>query len=208
MDAFLAAPRVLWVLDVSGQVAAADLDEHVRPALAPGGGVIRQPPAKDERYPGLHGRQRFRDRRGLAQVGVNQLRGVGLDSDQFGEHLGFELPAGVKEGLQFFRGLPLRIRNQGREVVVGAHRTLLADEIRFVEVIGPDYEGFGPGGLLADFKQGFSTLKHIRDFKRTAVVSDKEWVARTMHALGWMIPGEVAVFGMDEYQDAKRWAAA
>lgn len=29
-----------------------------------------------------------------------------------------------------------------------------------------------------------------------------------MHALGWMIPGEVAVFGMDEYEDAKRWAAA
>ena len=82
-----------------------------------------------------------------------------------------------------------------------------SDEIRFVEVIGPDYQGFGPGGLLADFKQGFTTLKHIRAFKRTAVVSDKEWIAHTMHALGWMIPGEVAVFGMDEFEDAKRWAA-
>jgi hypothetical protein len=37
-------------------------------------------------------------------------------------------------------------------------RMMDSDEIRFVEVIGPDYEGFGPGGLLADFKQGFSTL--------------------------------------------------
>lgn len=26
------------------------------------------------------------------------------------------------------------------------------DEIRFVEVIGSDYEGFGPGGQLADVK--------------------------------------------------------
>jgi len=86
-------------------------------------------------------------------------------------------------------------------------RMLDSDEIRFVEVIGPDYEGFGPGGLFADFKQGFSTLKHIRAFKRTAVVSDKEWVAHTMHALGWMIPGEVAVFGMDELEAAKQWAA-
>lgn len=86
-------------------------------------------------------------------------------------------------------------------------RMLDSDEIRFVEVIGPDYEGFGPGGLLADFKQGFSTLKHVRAFKRTAVVSDKEWVAHMTHALGWMIPGEMAVFGMDELEAAKQWAA-
>lgn len=86
-------------------------------------------------------------------------------------------------------------------------RMMDSDEIRFVEVIGSDYEGFGPGGLLADFKQGFSTLKHIRAFKRTAVVSDKEWVAQTMHALGWMMPGEIAVFGLDELEDAKQWAA-
>ncbi len=86
-------------------------------------------------------------------------------------------------------------------------RMMDSDEIRFVEVIGSDYEGFGPGGLLADFKQGFSTLKHIRAFKRTAVVSDKEWVAHTMHALGWMMPGEIAVFGLDELEDAKQWAA-
>lgn len=86
-------------------------------------------------------------------------------------------------------------------------RMLDSDDIRFVEVIGPDYEGFGPGGLLADFKQGFSTLKHIRAFTRTAVVSDKEWVAHTMHALGWMIPGEMKIFGMDELEAAKEWAA-
>jgi hypothetical protein len=61
--------------------------------------------------------------------------------------------------------------------------------------------------LLADVKQGFSNLKHLRAFKRTAVVSDKEWIAHTIHALGWMIPGEVAVFGLDELEDAKRWAA-
>lgn len=47
------------------------------------------------------------------------------------------------------------------------------DEIRFVEVIGPEYEGFGPGGLLADVKQGFSTVKHLRAFKRTADFSPK-----------------------------------
>ena len=82
-----------------------------------------------------------------------------------------------------------------------------SDEIRFVEVIGPDYEGFGPGGLLADIKQGFSTMTHLRALKRTAVVTDKEWIAHALHALAWMIPGEVALFGLDELEAAKQWAA-
>lgn len=86
-------------------------------------------------------------------------------------------------------------------------RMLDSDDIRFVEVIGADYEGFGPGGLLADIKQGFSTMTHLRALTRTAVVTDKEWIAHTLHALGWMIPGEVALFGLDELEAAKQWAA-
>ena len=59
---------------------------------------------------------------------------------------------------------------------------LAADEIRFVEVIAPDYTGFGPGGLLEDLKQGFGVLfEHHRAFTRIAIVSDvgraKEWAA-------------------------------
>lgn len=86
-------------------------------------------------------------------------------------------------------------------------RMLDTDEIRFVEVIGPDYEGFGPGGLLADFKQGLSTMKHLRAFKRTAVVTDKEWMGHAVHAMAWLIPGEVELFGLDELEAAKQWAA-
>ena len=86
-------------------------------------------------------------------------------------------------------------------------RMLDSEDIRFVEVIGPDYEGFGPGGLLADIKQGFSNIKHLRSLTRTAVVTDKEWIAHTLHALAWMIPGEVALFGLDELEAAKQWAA-
>jgi hypothetical protein len=85
---------------------------------------------------------------------------------------------------------------------------LAAGEIRFIEVIGPDYEGFGPGGLLADIKQGFSTMKHLRAFTRTAVVTDIEWIGHALHALSWMIPGEVALFGLDELDAAKEWAAS
>ncbi|QZT58599.1 STAS/SEC14 domain-containing protein [Mycolicibacterium austroafricanum] len=87
-------------------------------------------------------------------------------------------------------------------------KMLDSDEIRFIEVIDADYQGFGPGGLLADIKQGFSTVSHLRAFKRTAVVTDKEWIAHTLHALSWMIPGEVVLFGLDELDAAKQWAAS
>jgi hypothetical protein len=83
-----------------------------------------------------------------------------------------------------------------------------ADEIRIVEVISSDYEGFGPGGLVEDLKLGFGALfGHHSKFKRIAVVSDKEWVTHTLHALAWMVPGEVAMFRLDELDRAKEWAA-
>jgi hypothetical protein len=81
-------------------------------------------------------------------------------------------------------------------------------EIRIVEVIDPDYEGFGPGGLVEDLKLGLGTLftRHAA-FKRVAVVSDKEWVVHTIHAVGWLVPGELKMFGLDELEQAKQWAA-
>lgn len=87
-------------------------------------------------------------------------------------------------------------------------RLLDTDEIRFVEVVAPDYEGFGPGGLVQDLKQGFGALfTHHAKFKRIAVVSDREWIAHTLHALAWMVPGELKLFHLDELDAAKEWAA-
>jgi hypothetical protein len=82
-------------------------------------------------------------------------------------------------------------------------------EIRIVEVIASDYAGFGPGGLIEDTKMGLGALfRHHSAFKRIAVVTDKEWVIHTLHALAWMVPGEMKVFGLDDLGAAKEWAAA
>ncbi|MFG1931917.1 STAS/SEC14 domain-containing protein [Mycobacterium sp. NPDC048908] len=81
-------------------------------------------------------------------------------------------------------------------------------QIRIVEVIAPDYEGFGPGGLAEDLRLGLGALIHHHSaFKRIAVVSDKEWVAHALHAFAWMVPGELALFGLDEIERAAQWAA-
>lgn len=82
-------------------------------------------------------------------------------------------------------------------------KLLDSDELRFVEVIAPDYEGFGRGGLVEDLKQGFGTLiQHHSAFRRIAIVTDKEWVTHTVHAVGWLVPGELEVFGLDDLERA------
>ena len=95
-----------------------------------------------------------------------------------------------------------------REVKPTIEDMLKTDEIRIVEVIAPDYEGFGPGGLFEDLKLGLSAVwPHHAAFKRIAIVSDKAWVAHTVHAVAWMIPGELKTFKLDELDKAKEWAA-
>jgi len=101
-----------------------------------------------------------------------------------------------------------RLRGEDlREFKPAMEELLNTGEFRIVEVIASDYEGFGPGGLVEDLKLGFGVLQHHSAFKRIAIVSDKEWVAHTLHALAWMIPGELAIFGLDELERAKEWAA-
>ncbi|MDA4106212.1 hypothetical protein MHOL44478_02890 [Mycobacterium holsaticum DSM 44478] len=38
-------------------------------------------------------------------------------------------------------------------------------------------------------------------------MTDKEWVVHTLHALAWLVPGEIALFGLDDLEQAKAWAA-
>ena len=80
-----------------------------------------------------------------------------------------------------------------REFKPAMEELLKTGEIRIVEVVAPDYEGFGPGGLIEDLKLGLGALiQHHSAFKRIAVVSDKDWVAHALHAFAWMVPGELA----------------
>lgn len=80
-------------------------------------------------------------------------------------------------------------------------------EVRIVEVIGSDYEGYGPGGLAEDLKLGLGVFHHHSAFKRIAVVTDIPWAIHTLHALAWLVPGEFKLFGLDELERAKEWAA-
>ena len=72
-----------------------------------------------------------------------------------------------------------------REFKPAMEKLLKTAEIRIVEVVAPDYEGFGPGGLIEDLKLGLGALiQHHSAFKRIAVVTDKNWAAHALHACG------------------------
>jgi hypothetical protein len=95
-----------------------------------------------------------------------------------------ELLQDMPEGVT---GIRVSGRLQGvdlREFKPTMDELLKTSEIRIVEVIASDYEGFGPGGLVEDLKLGFGALfQHHSAFKRIAVVFDKKWVSHTLHAL-------------------------
>lgn len=120
-----------------------------------------------------------------------------------------EVLSDVPEGVVGFRVSGRLAGNELREFTSTIKEALNDDELRIVEVIASDYEGFGPGGLAEDLKLGLGMLfQHHSAFKKIAVVTDKEWVAHTLHALAWMVPGEVSLFGLDELDRAKVWAAS
>ena len=119
-----------------------------------------------------------------------------------------EILKDMPKGVVGFRVSGRLLGDDLREFKPTMEEMLKTGEIRIVEVIASDYEGFGPGGLIEDLKLGFgSLLQHHSAFKRIAVVSDKEWVAHTLHALAWMVPGELGLFTLDELEQAKDWAA-
>lgn len=120
-----------------------------------------------------------------------------------------EVLSDVPEGVVGFRVSGRLAGNELREFTSTIKEALNDDELRIVEVIASDYEGFGPGGLAEDLKLGLGMLfQHHPAFKKIAVVTDQEWVAHTLHALAWIVPGEISLFGLDELDRAKVWAAS
>jgi SpoIIAA-like len=80
-------------------------------------------------------------------------------------------------------------------------------ELRLAFVL-TDFDGLEPGAWPEDVKTGLQAW--VRDhsaWKRFALVTDVEWVARAMRMFTWLTPGEVAIYEPDQLEEAKRWVA-
>lgn len=115
-----------------------------------------------------------------------------------------DMPAGTT-GL---RASGVLTREDYRDVLEPAlAEAVAAGGIRLVFVL-TSFEGLAPGAWIEDMKTGLNAW--VRDhaaWRRFALVTDVEWVARAMHTFAWMAPGEVREFGLEQEQAAREWVA-
>lgn len=80
-------------------------------------------------------------------------------------------------------------------------------ELRLLFVL-TDFDRLELGAWPEDMKTGLRTW--VRDhsaWKRFALVTDVEWVAKAMRIFTWMTPGEVKIYGLAEEAEARDWVA-
>lgn len=95
-----------------------------------------------------------------------------------------------------------------REVLEPAlEEATAAGSVRLVFVL-TGFDGVAPGAWIEDVKTGLRAWVRDHDaWKRMALVTDVEWVAKAMRAFAWMAPGEVRTFDLDQLEEAKGWVA-
>jgi SpoIIAA-like len=81
-------------------------------------------------------------------------------------------------------------------------------EARVVFVL-TDFEGLEAGAIPEDIKTGLGVeLANRKNWKRFAVVTDVEWVARAIRMFAWAMPGELGVYeDLGDLERAKTWVA-
>lgn len=121
--------------------------------------------------------------------------------------------------LQKIAGLPdpeVGIRASGevtaddyKSVLVPAVEAALKDghKVRLLYVLAGDVKGLGftAGAAWQDTKIG---LGHYSSWEKVAVVSGKDWLRHSIDIFGYLIPGEVKGFTLDQEADARAWVSS
>ena len=116
----------------------------------------------------------------------------------------------MPDGTIGFRATGRVTRQEYRDVLLPPMRDAAKEgEVRMVFAIGPGFERFELGALAQDTEAAITLgLGHPHAWKRTAIVTDVDWIAKALHMFAWLTPGEVKLYGLDGLEDAKRWVAA
>jgi hypothetical protein len=82
-----------------------------------------------------------------------------------------------------------------------------AGEVRLLFEIDRGF-GMDAGAVIEDAKSGLKLgLGHMKSWRRTAIVTDVEWIRKAIKAFGFMAPGELRAFVPAELGAAKVWVA-
>src|SRR6516162_4198966 len=86
-----------------------------------------------------------------------------------------------------------------RDVVLPAvEEAAKSGEVRFL-IVMPEFRGMSAEAVWQDLKIG---VEHLRAWKRIAVVTDIDWVHHLTGLFGWMTPGEVKTFRLQQRDEA------
>jgi stage II sporulation SpoAA-like protein len=120
-----------------------------------------------------------------------------------------ERMADVPAGVIGLRASGKLTRDDYRDVLEPALKEATdSGEARVLFVL-PDFDRLEPRAWIEDVKTGLGVeIGHRSVWKRLAVVTGVEWIAKAMHLFAWAMPGELAVYEMDELEKAKAWVAA
>jgi hypothetical protein len=117
---------------------------------------------------------------------------------------------GVPAGVIGFRLTGKLTRDEYHELLAPVHEALDRGEpLNLLIVIPPEFDGLELGALWEDLKAAESVgLKHRTSWRRTAVVTDKDWIRHAIAAFAWLSPGELKLFEPDELATATAWVGA
>ncbi len=111
------------------------------------------------------------------------------------------------ESVVAFRAIGKVDKTDYDKVLEPALQQMLTDrgEVRFVYVLGDQFEGYTASAGWEDAKLG---MGHLHNWKRCAVVTSHDWVKHLVGMFSWMMPGDVKVFEASQEQEAIAWAAS
>ncbi len=78
------------------------------------------------------------------------------------------------------------------------------DHVKLLCQVGPGFEGYSFDAAWDDARMG---MKHWRGFERVALVTDVEWIAASVRALGFALPCPIKIFPLKELEEARLWLA-
>jgi hypothetical protein len=117
-----------------------------------------------------------------------------------------QLIEGAPEGVLAFEAVGEVDAEDYEEVLKPALEAALegGEDLRIVYEIGPDFDRYSGGAAWEDVAAGFA---HLTEWRRCAMVTDREWVADAAKAFGWLMGGRLRVFDIDELRAALEWAS-
>lgn len=140
-----------------------------------------------------------------ARAGSNLGRAGDGEENEVIERLS-EMP----EGVDGFRLVGEISKADYDEVLIPWVNGIAAAEadVRAVIVVGEDFDGYEARAAWEDTKLGVEMeARHRELWKRIAIVTEVGWIRQLARVFGWLVPGELRVFDLDQMDEAEEWAA-